>query len=556
MLLIVTTLSATGNIETDNMFIENNVNGKWIIDTVDGIGEVGWYTDIAIVDPENVFISYYDIKWKNLKLANLRDSKCFLEVVDSIGDVGMYPSLAVDSSGNPHISYYDATNRDLKYAKWADSGWSIEVVDSQGDVGRGTSITLDIYGNPYVSYAAQWPGLLYAHRTEAGWSTNVVDSESRVYGSTSISIDSDSNPHIGYFDVGTAYEEWYLKYAYLINSKWNIEIVDPHIKGFWYEWGVSIAACQDEIIHIAYFKWTNEWDLNYAWRLNNRWSIETVDSEGAVGAYTSLDIDSDGYPHISYMDRSSLSLKYARKIQYCPSTPNKPLGTVYGKSGKEYTYTSYATDFDGDKIRYGWDWDGDFIVDEYTGFFDSGELIRTSHMWENGGTYQIQVIAEDENGHESEWSNSLPITMPKNKQITNNDNNPPNPPEITGPLFGKVGEVYFYYFTVTDPDEDDGLWELEIDFGDEIIIERSCDSGECVPWKNGETVEIKHMWKRTGTYELTARVMDVYGELSEWSDPLSVSMPKNKPYINTPFLQFLENHPHMFPLLRQLLGLQ
>jgi len=464
MLLIVTTLSATGDIETDNMFIENNLNGKWIIDTVDGIGEVGWYTDIAIVDPDNVFVSYYDIKGKNLKLANLRDSKWFLEVVDSIGDVGNYTSIAVDSYGNPHISYYDGTNRDLKYAKWTDSGWNIEVVDSQGDVGLdtsiaidfngfphisyydntnrdlkyakwtdsgwnievvdsqgnvgiGTSITLDIYGNPYVSYTAQGIGLLYAHRTEIGWTTNVVDSESTVFGSTSISIDSDSNLHIGYFDVGEASDEWYLKYAYQINSKWNIEIVDPHIKGFWFDWGISIAASQDKIIHIAYYKWANKWDLNYAWRLNSRWSIETVDSEGNVGAYTSLDIGSDGYPHISYMDRSSVSLKYARKIQYCPSTPNKPLGTAYGKSGKEYTYTSSAIDFDGDKIRYGWDWDGDFIVDEYTGFFDSGELIRTSHMWENGGSYQIQVVAEDENGHESEWSNSLPITMPKNEAI-------------------------------------------------------------------------------------------------------------------------------------------
>jgi parallel beta-helix repeat protein len=36
--------------------------------------------------------------------------------------------------------------------------------------------------------------------------------------------------------------------------------------------------------------------------------------------------------------------------------------------------------------------------------------------------------------------------------------------------------------------------------------------------------------------------------------PVSISTPKNKA-INTPFLRFLESHPHMFPLLRHLLGL-
>ena len=35
---------------------------------------------------------------------------------------------------------------------------------------------------------------------------------------------------------------------------------------------------------------------------------------------------------------------------------------------------------------------------------------------------------------------------------------------------------------------------------------------------------------------------------------ISLSTPKNKP-INTPFLNFLENHPNLFPLLRQLLML-
>ena len=37
--------------------------------------------------------------------------------------------------------------------------------------------------------------------------------------------------------------------------------------------------------------------------------------------------------------------------------------------------------------------------------------------------------------------------------------------------------------------------------------------------------------------------------------PVTLTTPRNKPYLNTPFLQFLENHPYMFPILRQLLGL-
>ncbi len=41
------------------------------------------------------------------------------------------------------------------------------------------------------------------------------------------------------------------------------------------------------------------------------WNIQTVDSEGSVGWYTSLALDSSGNPHISYFDATNHGLKYA-----------------------------------------------------------------------------------------------------------------------------------------------------------------------------------------------------------------------------------------------------
>lgn len=285
-------------------------------------------------------------------------------------------------------------------------------------MGAGTSLELDNEGNPHISYhLVLEKGLKYAYKTDAGWNINNIDPDSFVYWSTSISLDQDSNPHIAYFDVGTNSEEWFLKYAYLKKDVWIIEIIDPEMKSFWYDWGVSIDASNEDIIHIGYYKWS-ERDMNYAWKINNLWSKETIDSYGAVGAYASLDIGPDGYPQISYMDRSNLILKYAKKNQYSPSTPDIPTGKKYGLKDKEYTYTTISSDYEGDKIKYGWDW-GDNSNIEWTDYYDSNETVEITHSWAEKGTYQIRVKAVDINGYESEWSDRLifktSLFFPKNQ---------------------------------------------------------------------------------------------------------------------------------------------
>jgi hypothetical protein len=95
-----------------------------------------------------------------------------------------------------------------------------------------------------------------------------------------------------------------------------------------------------------------------------------------------------------------------------PAKPNKPNGIASGKNGEEYTYTSYTTDPDGDKIKLGWDWNGDYIPDEWTDYYKSGEEITVAHTWENKGNYNIRVKAADEKGMEGFWSDPLPVIMP------------------------------------------------------------------------------------------------------------------------------------------------
>ena len=61
---------------------------------------------------------------------------------------------------------------------------------------------------------------------------------------------------------------------------------------------------------------------------------------------------------------------------------------------------------------------------------------------------------------------------------------------------------------------------------------------------------INHTWSKQGNYEIKVKAKDEYGATSEWSDPLSFSMPKTKLFNNFdtwitrliqrfPFLEFL-----------------
>ena len=120
-------------------------------------------------------------------------------------------------------------------------------------------------------------------------------------------------------------------------SFWCIETVDSDGK---VGWGTSIALDTNGYPHISYFDPIND-DLKYAKWTGSEWSLETVDSDGSVGWYTSIALDSNGYPHISYYDTTNEKLKYAKR-----TGSEWSLETV-DSDGSVGWYTSIALDSNG-----------------------------------------------------------------------------------------------------------------------------------------------------------------------------------------------------------------
>ena len=94
-----------------------------------------------------------------------------------------------------------------------------------------------------------------------------------------------------------------------------------------------------------------------------------------------------------------------------PDKPSQPSGEIQGKKRHNYVYTTNTTDSDGDLVYYMWDW-GDGSTSGWLGPFTSGTIQEANYTWAVKGTYSIKVKAKDMYGYNSDWSDSLPVTMP------------------------------------------------------------------------------------------------------------------------------------------------
>jgi hypothetical protein len=140
---------------------------------------------------------------------------------------------------------------------------------------------------------------------------------------------------------------------------------------------------------------------------------------GAINAYIYPGMDGLDYKTVEEFQSFGDPSLVIRGDSQAPSKPDKPSGPKNGNIGTSYNYSTSTTDPDEDNIYYLFDW-GDGTYSEWIGPFTSGETASADHKWKRERNYDIKVIARDENGVKSNWSDSLQVTMPRTKETQNN----------------------------------------------------------------------------------------------------------------------------------------
>lgn len=280
---------------------------------------------------------------------------------NSSGNVGQHTSLQLDASDYPVASYYDATITALKVIHCNDATCSggdesIATVDNNANVGAYSSLQLDTSGYPVISYRDNDNNVLkIVHCNDANCSggnesIEVVDSSGNVGYGTSLQLDLAGFPVVSYQDATNGnLKVVHCNDANCSGSNENIETVDSSGNIGLY---TSLQLDASKYPVVSYFDNVNS-DLkvihcNDANCSGGDESITTADnSVGNVGGYVSLQLDtSNGYPVMSY-NRNSFSM-YDLIVVHCNdancSGSNESISNVDNSSGNVGPYTSLQLD--------------------------------------------------------------------------------------------------------------------------------------------------------------------------------------------------------------------
>lgn len=185
------------------------------------------------------------------------------------------------------------------------------------------------------------------------------------------------------------------------------------------------------------------------------------------------------YYELNLLGDPSLNISRAGSGNQPPGQPTRPDGPTHGQVGESYSYTTNATDPDNDRISYGFDWDGNGVIDEWTELYDSKAIVEKSHTWTIPDTYDVKVKAKDEHNAMSVWSQSLTVTISESIPILSISN-------IRGGM-----ALSFDIVNDGTADATNVQWTVDITNGTIIIPRHGSDTIDIIPADNSQTISMK-----------------------------------------------------------------
>lgn len=296
----------------------------WLTEVVDTAG-AGKFTSMRVDSHGNIHLAYSieDGSRNPLKYA-FRDVSLKRWFTMKVAEGAAACSLALDSNQRPRISWTDfgtMSGSKLRYAQWTGSAWRVQPIPLNSDViAYYNSIVLDAEDNAAISFyeyrgpketdlhirmrIVQWDGQV--------WGVKTVDPTEGSGKFNSMAIDRRGRIHLAYANVSSGTEG--LRYALWDGKRWKAEVVDDAARngGGVVGQAVSVALDKEDNPHITYMNVSSP-SMKYAVRRNGRWSVETVDTVSSVGYpdRNGIAVSEDGGPFISYYDAGRGHLKVA-----------------------------------------------------------------------------------------------------------------------------------------------------------------------------------------------------------------------------------------------------
>lgn len=130
-----------------------------------------------------------------------------------------------------------------------------------------------------------------------------------------------------------------------------------------------------------------------------------------------------------------------------PCIPAQPEGPALGVAGAQYSFSTSATDPDGDRLNFVFDW-GDGLQTQ-TDLVASGDVAIAAHVWDAPSSYRVRTRAIDAQGNEGAWSDGITVMIERPP--------PPNAPPELAPIGDREaleGQILTVDCAASDPEGD------------------------------------------------------------------------------------------------------